>query len=142
MRIRNAAIAGATALAVAFGGTTVATAAETSSDQNTSSNANGSSASNGADVDENGNLINESDKEEGGTLSSKIGASLDAKEKANGRAIFGSSKSENDGADTLDDQPAWAKALYGTTIATAIATVIGLIVGPLANFVQFGPFSR
>ena len=32
MRIRNAAIAGATALAVAFGGTTVAVAAEGSSD--------------------------------------------------------------------------------------------------------------
>ncbi len=142
MRIRNAAIAGATALAVAFGGTTVASAEEPTAPKQEQSSNTGSSASNGADVDENGNLINEGDKEEGGTLSSKIGASLDAKEKANGRAIFGSSKSENDGADTLDNQPAWAKALYGTTIATAIATVIGLIVGPLANFVQFGPFSR
>lgn len=130
MRIRNAAIAGATALAVAFGGTTVATAAETSSDQNTSSITNGSSA-----PEENDGA--EKDAAKDASLSSKIntGLKLEGDQEADGQAIFGSSKD-------LESQPKWAKVLYGTTIATAIATLIGMVVGPLANFVQFGPFSR
>lgn len=130
MRIRNAAIAGATALAVAFGGTTVATAAETSSDQNTSSITNGSSA-----PEENDGA--EKDAAKDASLSSKIntGLKLEGDQEADGQAIFGSSKD-------LSEQPKWAKVLYGTTIATAIATLIGMVVGPLANFVQFGPFSR
>ena len=130
MRIRNAAIAGATALAVAFGGTTVATAAETSSDQNTSSIANGSSA-----LEENDGA--EKDAAKDASLSSKIntGLKLEGDKEADGQKIFGSSKD-------LSEQPKWAKVLYGTTIATAIATLIGMVVGPLANFVQFGPFSR
>ena len=124
MRIRNAAIAGATALAVAFGGTTVATAAETSSDQNTSSITNGSSA-----PEENDGAKP--------SFSSELntGLKLEGDQEADGQAIFGSSKD-------LESQPKWAKVLYGTTIATAIATLIGMVVGPLANFVQFGPFSR
>lgn len=133
MRIRNAAIAGATALAVAFGGTTVATAAETSSDQNTSSITNGSSTS-----DNKGDSTpDEKDAAKGASLSSKIntGLELEGDKEADGQKIFGSSKD-------LSEQPKWAKVLYGTTIATAIATLIGMVVGPLANFVQFGPFSR
>ena len=109
MRIRNAAIAGATALAVAFGGTTVATAAETSSDQNISSN----------DPNTNGG-------------SSTAGDWLDANKDANGRDIFG--KEAN-----LSSQPAWAQALYGIGIASAVITVIGGLVGPALNFIKFGP---
>lgn len=133
MRIRNAAIAGATALAVAFGGTTVASAEETPApkpEQQQSSNANGSSNS----AEKEGA---EKDAAKGASLSSKIntGLNLEGDKEADGQKIFGSSKD-------LSEQPKWAKVLYGTTIATAIATLIGMVVGPLANFVQFGPFSR
>ena len=134
MRIRNAAIAGATALAVAFSGASVATAAETSSDQNTSSTSsdqNTSSNANGSSAPE------ENDGAKDASFSSKINTDLklEGDQEADGQAIFGSSKD-------LESQPKWAKVLYGTTIATAIATLIGMVVGPLANFVQFGPFSR
>lgn len=140
MRIRNAAIAGATALAVAFGGTTVASAEETATpNQEQSSNANGSS--NSADKAGESNTADKTgedkDAAKGASLSSKIntGLNLEGDQEADGQAIFGSSKD-------LSEQPKWAKVLYGTTIATAIATLIGMVVGPLANFVQFGPFSR
>lgn len=134
MRIRNAAIAGATALAVAFGGTTVASAEDTDAPkQEQSSTANGSSTS-----DNKGDSTpDEKDAAKGASLSSKIntGLKLEGDKEADGQKIFGSSKD-------LSEQPKWAKVLYGTTIATAIATLIGMVVGPLANFVQFGPFSR
>ncbi|MCQ9330718.1 hypothetical protein [Corynebacterium phoceense] len=134
MRIRNAAIAGATALAVAFGGTTVASAEDTAAPkQEQSSTANGSSTS-----DNKGDSTpDEKDAAKGASLSSKIntGLKLEGDKEADGQKIFGSSKD-------LSEQPKWAKVLYGTTIATAIATLIGMVVGPLANFVQFGPFSR
>ncbi|WP_347305904.1 hypothetical protein [Corynebacterium sp. SA-MJD20WY100] len=140
MRIRNAAIAGATALAVAFGGTTVASAEETATpNQEQSSNANGSS--NSADKAGESNTADKTgedkDAAKGASLSSKIntGLNLEGDKEADGQKIFGSSKD-------LSEQPKWAKVLYGTTIATAIATLIGMVVGPLANFVQFGPFSR
>ena len=126
MRIRNAAIAGATALAVAFGGTTVASAEDTAAPkQEQSSTANDTSSS------------TEKDAAKDASLSSKIntGLKLEGDKEADGQKIFGSSKD-------LSEQPKWAKVLYGTTIATAIATLIGMVVGPLANFVQFGPFSR
>ncbi|MCQ9341857.1 hypothetical protein NQ023_01320 [Corynebacterium phoceense] len=138
MRIRNAAIAGATALAVAFGGTTVASAEDTAAPkQEQSSTANDTSSS----TEKEGA---EKDAAKDASLSSKIntGLKLEGDKEADGRAIFGSSKSEDNGAETLESQPKWAKVLYGTTIATAIATLIGMVVGPLANFVQFGPFSR
>ena len=130
MRIRNAAIAGATALAVAFGGTTVASAEEPTAPKQEQSSNTGSSA-----LEENDGA--EKDAAKDASFSSKIntGLKLEGDQEADVQAIFGSSKD-------LESQPKWAKVLYGTTIATAIATLIGMVVGPLANFVQFGPFSR
>lgn len=141
MRIRNAALAGATALAVAFGGSTVAFAAETTEQgENTSSTTqdNGSSA-----ADENTNSK--------ASLSSKIGDWFYVDEndnkgtEADGRAIFGSSKHEHCDADETDqdctslgDQPTWAKAFYGLGIASAVASVAGLI-GIVYNFFVHGP---
>lgn len=142
MRIRNAALAGATALAVAFGGSTVAFAQDAApQDENTSSTTqdNGSSA-----ADENTNSK--------ASLSSKIGDTWFNKGKddnktteADGRAIFGSSKHEHCDADETDqdctslgDQPTWAKTLYGVGVASAVASVLGFI-GVVYNFFVHGP---
>ena len=142
MRIRNAALAGATALAVAFGGSTVAFAQDAApQDENTSSTTqdNGSSAS-----DENTNSK--------ASLSSKIGDTWFNKGKddnktteADGRAIFGSSQHEHGDADETDqdctslgDQPTWAKTLYGVGVASAVASVLGFI-GVVYNFFVHGP---
>ena len=143
MRIRNAAIAGATALAVAFGGSTVAFAedANGSAQENTNSPASTDNGSSSAEDNTNSEA----------SLSSKIGDWFYVNENdnkgtaADGRAIFGSSKHENCDADeteeectTLGDQPAWAKAFYGLGIASAIASVAGFI-GVVYNFFVHGP---
>lgn len=140
MRIRNAAIAGATALAVTFGGSTVAFAQDAApQDENTSS----TTQENGSSSDENTNSE--------ASLSSKIGDWFYVDEndnkgtEADGRAIFGSSKHEHCDADETDqdctslgDQPTWAKTFYGLGIASAVASVAGLI-GVVYNFFVHGP---
>ena len=126
MRIRNAAIAGATALAVAFGGTTVASAQETvtQDDHNvTVEQQNPSKTAKGGE-DDNG----KSD----GSLSSKLGHKLEGDKAANGVGIFGSSKD-------FSGQPAWAKVFYGATVVAGIGALLGGIIGPVYNFFVHGP---
>ncbi|GJN42251.1 hypothetical protein HF851_01605 [Corynebacterium ammoniagenes] len=116
MRIRNAAIAGATAIAVAFGGTTIASAEEGSSLSSESGTADSAP-----------------------TLSSKIadsglvdhGEGNDKNTQFTGQDIFGSSKN-------FDNVPDWAQGFYALTVVASIGSIIGLVVGPLANYIQFG----
>ena len=126
MRIRNAAIAGVTALAVAFGGTTVASAADnvkqddhfvTVEKQNPSKTAQGGEDDNG---------------KTGGSLSSDLGKKLEGDKAANGVAIFGSSKD-------FSGQPAWAKVFYGVTVFAGLGALLGGIIGPVYNFLVHGP---
>lgn len=116
MRIRNAAIAGATAIAITFGGTTIASAEEESSLSSQSGTADSAP-----------------------TLSSKIadsplvnrGEGNDKNTQFTGQDLFGSSKN-------LDNVPDWAQGFYALTVVASIGSIIGLIVGPLANYIQFG----
>ena len=128
MRIRNAAIAGATALAVAFGGTTVASADETV-DQNgnnvTVEQANPSKTGNGQAEDQ-------TPEDYTPSLSSKIGNKLEGDQAANGVGIFGSSKD-------FSGQPAWAKVFYGATVVAGLGALLGGIIGPVYNFFVHGP---
>lgn len=126
MRIRNAAIAGATALAVAFGGTTVASAQETvtQDDHNVTVEQQNPSKTATGGVDD--------DKKSEGSLSSKIGNKLEADKAANGVGIFGSSKD-------FSDQPAWAKVFYGATVVAGLGALLGGIIGPVYNFFVHGP---
>lgn len=110
---QKAALAGATAVAMTFGTTAVATAVEQAGNTNQETSTTQAAG----------------EKE---SLSSKIGRELEKDKTADGRNIFGSSKN-------LSNEPAWAKILYGTTIAAGVAAFIGLIVGPLYNFVVHGP---
>ena len=126
MRIRNAAIAGATALAVAFGGTTVASAQETvtQDDHNVTVEQQNPSKTATGGVDD--------DKKSEGSLSSKIGNKLEADKAANGVGIFGSSKD-------FSGQPAWAKVFYGATVLAGVGALLGGIIGPVYNFFVHGP---
>lgn len=139
MRIRNAAVAGATALALTFGGSTVAfaqDAAPTNVENQSKTAPNGKADTTPEDYK--------------ASLSSKVGNWFDKGEDdnihtgANGQAIFGSSKHENcDANETaecehLADQPTWAKTAYGVGVASAVASVIGLI-GVVYNFFVHGP---
>ncbi len=120
---RKAALAGATAVAVAFGSATVAIAEESTPAPTTT----------------HAPKVIEDSKGLGGS-STKIGHSLEAWEKkdgkvqanpADGRKIFGSSKD-------LEGQPKWAKSGYFITVFTSVAAAVGLIVGPAYNFVVHG----
>ena len=128
MRIRNAAIAGATALAVAFGGTTVASAADTV-------NQNGNNVTvEQANPSKTGKAQAYGQTPEAYTpsLSSKLGHKLEGDKAANGVAIFGSSKD-------FSGQPAWAKVFYGATVVAGVGALLGGIIGPVYNFFVHGP---
>ena len=128
MRIRNAAIAGATALAVAFGGTTVASADETVNQNGnnvTVEQANPSKTGKGQAEDQ-------TPEDYTPSLSSKIGHKLEGDQAANGVGIFGSSKD-------FSGQPAWAKVFYGATVVAGIGALLGGIIGPVYNFFVHGP---
>ena len=114
---RKAALAGATAVALAFGSTTIAAAEETAAPETNNQTP--------ADAQK-------------PSASTKICASLDAYDKdgnaigADGEAIFGSDKTG------FGEQPGWAKAFYATTIFAAVSALVGLVVGPAYNFVVHG----
>ena len=73
--------------------------------------------------------------ESGPSLSHKIGKHLDSGTTADGRAIFGVQK------EGFEEQPAWAKLLYGLLIFNSAAAFFGLIVGPAYNFIVHGPIN-
>ena len=130
---RKAALAGATAVAVAFGSTAVATA-ETTEDTTAAENTYVAPSRPVADKDRkdgvepaSSNKIVQSEwlqfRDEDGNLRG-----------TDGRAIFGEK-------DNWDAQPRYAKLAYGATIFTAVSALVGLIVGPLYNFFVHGEFN-
>ena len=129
---RKAALAGATAVAVAFGSTAVATA-ETTEDTTAAENTYVAPSRPVEDKDGKDGVkpgsshkITNSEwlqfRDEDGKLRG-----------TDGEAIFGKK-------DNFDAQPRYAKLGYGATIFTAVSAVIGLIVGPLYNFFIHGDF--
>ncbi|WP_297185878.1 hypothetical protein [uncultured Corynebacterium sp.] len=117
MRIRNAAVAGATALAVAFSGVAVAQEA-TPNYKNPKSEfyiPEENIINNDGEFDE-----SLKPKEGASNLSSKIGDGLDKEVPTNGNNIFGDEQDPN--------LPGWAKLFYASGILGAIGTVIGTII--------------
>ncbi len=140
---RTAAVAGATAVALAFGTTAVATAqteGELLDDQFTTQ----SQPVETDPIDQGGDTIPVEDHTPSApepeepyepSLSSRIseGSSVDfeADQPAQGPAVFGSSKD-------LGNQPVWAQLLYGASLLGGVGSLIGLIVGPIVNFLNHG----
>ena len=131
---RKAALAGATAVAVAFGSTAVATAeTEKAQPENSATAAQTRTAE---AKDNNG--------QEPGSAT-RIGHDLGVWEKdengnvklngTDGRALFGSSTED------WDSQPGYAKAGFILSIFTGVSAVVGLIVGPLYNYFVHGDFN-
>ena len=145
---RTAAVATATALTVALGGVTVATAETTDGETSTESTYTPHPSRPKEETNNDVELINETDQAEGtdtpsdnnegkSKASTKIGAGLGAYDKdgataADGEAIFGSDKTG------FGEQPGWAKAFYALTVFSAVSAFIGLVVGPAYNFVVHG----
>ena len=129
---RKAALAGATAVAVAFGSTAVATA-ETTEDTTAADSTYTAPV----------RPVEDKDGKDGvePASSHKITNSewLEFRDQdgnlrgTDGEAIFGKK-------DNFDAQPRYAKLGYGATIFTAVSAVVGLIVGPLYNYFVHGDF--
>ena len=130
---RKAALAGATAVAVAFGSTAVATAEETTEDTTAAENTYVAPSRPVEDKDGKDGVkpgsshkITNSEwlqfRDEDGKLRG-----------TDGQAIFGKK-------DNFNAQPRYAKLGYGATIFTAVSALVGLIVGPLYNFFVHGDF--
>ena len=130
MRIRNAALAGATALAVAFGGSTVAFAAETTEQGDNTVTVESQSQSQSKTGPD--GVADTTPEDYTPSLSSKVGNKVEGDQAADGTAIFGSSKD-------FSGEPEWAKILYGVTVATGVAALVGNIIGPVYNFFVHGP---
>ena len=130
---RKAALAGATAVAVAFGSTAVATAAT-----------EGTEAPEAPAYTAPVREVEDKDGKDGvePASSHKITNSewLEFRDKdgnlrgTDGEEIFGSQK------DNFGDQPRYARIAYGATIFTAVSALVGLIVGPLYSFFVHGDF--
>ena len=107
-KLRNSALAIATATTVALGGMTVAGAQEGGALPNEESN------------------VNLSDT---GSSAGSLGDALDFDEELNPRDIFGSDKSN------FGKAPTWAQVLYGVGVASVAASIFGLVIAPAANFI-------
>ena len=123
--LRNIALAGATAVALTFGGTSVAVAAEApAQDQQQSSQQDAGKGSSKA----------------GGSWQHKFGRALgiDPKDektyKVKGEDMWGVKKAED-----LADS---AKTLYGLTIALGVFAGLSALAAPIYNFFEFGPFAN
>lgn len=135
---RMATIAGATAVAVAFGSTSVAFAedapenstAPTTTEQQQSQEGRG-------EYDRPATPENKSKPGSSTRIGKALGAwSKDTEGKtiehgADGTKIFGSEKN-------LSSEPVWAQLLYSLNLITLIGALIGLVAGPLYNFVVHG----
>lgn len=117
---RNAALAGATAVALTFGGASVATAAP----------------------EEQGTPASSQDTTQNPGLSSWVGQNIfnigehgSDTDKIDGGALFGSSKDW----DEVNDA---GKRLYILTAILGVSAVASLLIAPVYNFVKFGPFAQ
>jgi len=118
---RNAALAGATALALTFGGTAVAGAEQpvgnqSASEQNQGGEKSRSSSTRAFEII-------------GGDHSNPDTYMV------NGRDLFGLTKD-------WDNVGTPAKVLYGLTVALGAVAAFGLILAPLDNFIKYGPFAQ
>ncbi|MGP6175063.1 hypothetical protein [Corynebacterium sp. A21] len=135
--ISKAALAVATTAALALGSTSIATAqddlnvdaglnieADINADDTTDVPAEDIEITEGSSIPANG--------------SSRLSDNLNGENEADARALFGSSKVNEETGATFDGQPAWAKLLYGLTLTGVVGSLLGLVFGPAYNFVVHG----
>lgn len=114
-KFRNAALAGATAMALTFSGTSVAMAQDTQTQQAADQAAAAQPA-----TDNTGD---------------KAPASEKSSANAKGTDIFGSQR-------VWKDVPSEWKALYAGTWILGIVAVLALVAAPIDNFIKYGPFAK
>jgi len=131
--IRNAAVAGVTALAVSLSGVQ-AFAAEKTPATETETTTTTTTAAPTEDTNE-GKTENpkkeESDKTKTGSLSSKYSKEYEGEKAVKGQDAFGSSKLSK------DKLPKWFNAWEGFTIAGIVLTVFTNLIAPAYNYLKY-----
>lgn len=135
---RNAALAGATALAVTFGGTTVAVAETTEQPANQATQSDGKQET--ATEGKQQAPAGEKEKPKASSESKiqhKIGKDLfgivpgETSDTINGENVFGSSKD-------FSEENAATKFFYSLTVILGVTAILGLIIAPLQNYLKYG----
>lgn len=131
---RNAAIAGATAVALTFGGASVATAAPAEQDAPSSS----SSQENGTTNNGSSNDSTTSGSSEGTSWQSRFGELLgnDHDAKVTGKDLWGKERNPE------GKNPQVAETLRGLSIALGVFAGFTFLIAPIYNFFKFGPFAK
>jgi len=131
--IRNAAVAGVTALAVSLSGVQAFAAEETPATE-TETTTTTTTAAPTEDTNE-GKTENpkkeESDKTKTGSLSSKYSKEYEGEKAVKGQDAFGSSKLSK------DKLPKWFNAWEGFTIAGIVLTVFTNLIAPAYNYLKY-----
>lgn len=125
-KFRNAALAGATAMALTFGGTSVAMAEENTDTQ--------PAAPAGTSQQEKSTSSQTSLQHVIGRDIFQINPKDDTTNEVEGQKIFGEKN--------WDEVPFGWKFLYGSTWALGIVAAIALVAGPIDNFIKYGPFAK
>lgn len=123
---RNAALAGATALALTVSGTSVAMAEDTPNPPAGNETTNTQQADKPAEKQSVAHKI--------GRDVFKINPKDDTTNESKGEDIFGKEKN-------WDNVAYGWKLLYGFTWAMGIAAVFSLLIAPIDNFLRYGPFA-
>ena len=124
--IRNAAVAGVTALAVSLSGVQAFAAEETpATETETTTTAAPSEGNNEGPSDKAGN------ETKTGSLSSKYSKEYEGEKAVKGQDAFGSSKLSK------DKLPKWFNAWEGFTIAGIVLTVFTNLIAPAYNYLKY-----
>lgn len=120
--LRKAAVAGAAAVTMAFGTTSVAVAQDDVCSTPTDN------VDTCVPLDDDYKTENDPDNP---SLSSQIGRSLDREEGVTGTELFGQDTD-------LSSAPDWAQAFYALTVVAGLGSLVGLVVGPIYNAIVHG----
>lgn len=120
--IRKTAVAGAAAVTMAFGTTSVAVAQEDICSTPTDN------VEQCIPLDDGYQTENDP---ENPSLSSQIGRDLEREEGTTGTALFGTDTD-------ISSAPAWAQAFQALTVVAGLGSLIGLVVGPIYNAIVHG----
>ncbi|MDD7586802.1 MAG: hypothetical protein SPK00_04020 [Corynebacterium glucuronolyticum] len=120
--IRNAAVAGVTALAVSLSGVTVFAADGSTASTTTTTTTDTPKGPQNGDTE---------GSSKSASLSSQLSKKYDGEKAIKGTDAFGSSKLPN------DKRPAWLNIWEGFTIAGIVLTVLTNLIAPAYNYLKF-----
>ncbi|EPD68078.1 hypothetical protein HMPREF1219_02502 [Corynebacterium pyruviciproducens ATCC BAA-1742] len=126
--IRNAAVAGVTALAVSLSGVTAFAAEPPAKSETNTASENTNTTKPAENTGKDGNPAKQETK---GSLSSQLSPKYDGDEAVTGQDAFGSVKLPD------SELPKWLTAWKGFTIAGIVLTILTNLIAPAYNYLKF-----